>query len=567
MKKSVLTIFALVLMLARVNAVEYKVVPDWLKLPEGRAQLGNMHGDVAVSSKGEVYVSLLETNAGLQVFSPDGKFLHNVTSAPNDFHGFVIHKEKDGEFIYGSRLSGENVLKMTLDGKVVLDIPVASLVPDEFKKQNKDGKIILRLTGMDVAPNGDLYVTDGYASDYIHRFDRNGKYLKSFGGKKEPYNFKTLHKIVIDTRFSPPRILACDRANFRLVHLSLDGEFLGVYAKDLLNPAAVAIHGDYAATGEIRGRVTVLDKAGNIVAQFGLTDKPEEAGTNKTEPARWRPGIVTAPHGIAFNEQGDLFVAEYNLYGRVHRFNRSDMVQTATAGWQRLFNGKDLTGWFVHVNGKEKNVDPTKIVSVTDGTIHMYANEEQGSKQPIAVICTEKEFADYDLRFEYKWGTKKFAPRVDKIRDAGLLYHCYDERVWPSSVECQIQEGDVGDTFVVRSQIKTTTDPKKTNRVFLAEKDGGVMNTFGNTNGVVGIRKSHICEKEGWNTVEVKIRGDSAVHIINGQTNNMVFSMARMVDGEWKPLTRGRIALQGEFSEVFYRNIELRPVETKSAQK
>src|SRR3954465_13174388 len=103
MKKSVLTIFALASMLVRANAVEYKVVPDWLKLPEGRAQLGNMHGDVAVSSKGEVYVSLLETNSGLQVFGPDGKFLRNVAGAPNDFHGFVIHKEKDGEFFYGSR--------------------------------------------------------------------------------------------------------------------------------------------------------------------------------------------------------------------------------------------------------------------------------------------------------------------------------------------------------------------------------------------------------------------------------------------------------------------------------
>jgi hypothetical protein len=93
------------------------------------------------------------------------------------------------------------------------------------------------------------------------------------------------------------------------------------------------------------------------------------------------------------------------------------------------------------------------------------------------------------------------------------------------------------------------------------------MGTFGNTNGVVGIRKSHMCEKEGWNTVEVKIRGDSAVHIINGQTNHMVFGMARMVDGQWQPLTKGRIALQAEFSEVFYRNIEVRPAPTETVRK
>jgi hypothetical protein len=304
----------------------YKAVPDWMKLPEGRPQLGNQHGDVAISSKDEVYVSVMDPQAGLQVFSEDGKYLRNVPGAPPDFHGFVIHKDADGEFIYGARLGAGNILKMTLDGKVLLDIPQTA-IPDEFKisPKNKDGtpgKPTVRLTSMDVAPNGDLYVTDGYASDYVHRFDKTGKYLKSFGGKKEPYGFKTLHKIAIDTRFDPPRIIGCDRANGRIVHLSLDGDFLGVVAKDLLLPAAVAIYGDDAVIGELKGRVTVLDKEGKVVQQFGANDKADEVGTNKTEPAKWRTGIVTAPHGVACDAHGNVFVSEYSVFGRVHRFDR-----------------------------------------------------------------------------------------------------------------------------------------------------------------------------------------------------------------------------------------------------
>ena len=85
--------------------------------------MGNMHGDVAVSSNGEVYVSVMDPKAGLQVYAPDGKFLRNVPDAPADFHGFVIHKEADGEFIYGPRLGTGNILKLTLDGKEVLNIP------------------------------------------------------------------------------------------------------------------------------------------------------------------------------------------------------------------------------------------------------------------------------------------------------------------------------------------------------------------------------------------------------------------------------------------------------------
>lgn len=321
MHKTLLSILTLTALLGPANALEYKAVPDWYKLPEGRSQMGNMHGDVAVSANGEVYVSVMDPKAGLQVYAPDGKFLRVVPNAPSDFHGFVIHREADGEFIYGPRLGAGNILKLTLDGKEVLNIPPTA-IPDEYKSLGKDGKPMQRLTGMDVAPNGDLYVTDGYSSDYVHRFDKTGKYLKTYGGKKEPYGFKTLHKIAIDTRFDPPRIIGCDRANLRVVHLSLDGDFLGVIAKDMLLPAAVAIQGDYAVIGEIKGQITVLDKAGQVVTKFGTNTAADEVGTNKTEPDKWRPGIVTAPHGVALNAHGDVFVSEYNIYGRVHRFNR-----------------------------------------------------------------------------------------------------------------------------------------------------------------------------------------------------------------------------------------------------
>jgi hypothetical protein len=209
---------------------------------------------------------------------------------------------------------------MTLNGKVVLRIP-ASSIPDKFKRKGKDGKPFVRLTGADVAANGDIFLTDGYSSDHIHRFDRNGKYLNSFGGKEAPYGFRTLHKLVIDTRFSPARIIGMDRANNRVIHLGLDGKFIGVVEEGLLLPACVHIHGDWAVVGELRGRVTILDKKGNIYAQVGGNSKKDEIGTNRTPPNKWREGIVTAPHGITCNAKGDIFVAEWNITGRVHRFN------------------------------------------------------------------------------------------------------------------------------------------------------------------------------------------------------------------------------------------------------
>jgi DNA-binding beta-propeller fold protein YncE len=323
-------LLALLLVFALIHsssaAGDYTVAANWLKLPDGRAQLGNQHGDVAVSSAGDVYVSVQDPAAGLQVYGPDGKFLRNVNGAPSDFHGFVIHKEEAGadagrEFIYGATLRGQTIVKMTLDGAIVMTIGSAS-IPDQYKVRNaRSNQLALLLTGLDVAPNGDIYVTDGYASDYIHRFDKTGKYITSFGGKNAPYSFNTLHKLAIDTRFTPARLIACDRANNRVVHLSLDGQFLGVVAKDLLLPAAIVIDGDNAIVGELTGRVTVLDKAGAVVTRVGANTE-QGVGTNKLPPAQWREGFVLSPHGVALNAHGDLFVSEFNAFGRVHRFNR-----------------------------------------------------------------------------------------------------------------------------------------------------------------------------------------------------------------------------------------------------
>ena len=143
---------------------------------------------------------------------------------------------------------------------------------------------------MDVAPNGDLYVTDGYSSDYVHRFDPRGKYLGTFGGKAAPYGFNILHKIAMDTRFDPVRIIATDRLNNRVVHLSLDGEFLGVVNDELLLPAALAIDGDNVIVGELNGRVTILDKAGEVVTHLG-TNTDEGIGTNRVPPRAVADGL------------------------------------------------------------------------------------------------------------------------------------------------------------------------------------------------------------------------------------------------------------------------------------
>ena len=303
------------------EAQAYEAIADWLELPAGRATLGPMHGDIAVSKAGEVYVSVETPAMGVQVFAADGTYSRSLGNAPADLHGFVIRDVGDGEHIYGVSLRGQKFVKLTLAGDVVLEVS-RDAIPREFWTPNRfSTELGVLLSGMDVAPNGDLYVTDGYSSDYVHRFDSRGHYLGSFGGKAPPYGFNILHKIAMDTRFEPVRIIATDRLNNRVVHLGLDGAFLSVVNDELLLPAALTIDGDNVIVGELNGRVTILDKAGTVVAHVG-TNTAEGIGTNRVPPEQWRTGQVIAAHGVATNINGDLFVAEFSTFGRVHKFER-----------------------------------------------------------------------------------------------------------------------------------------------------------------------------------------------------------------------------------------------------
>jgi hypothetical protein len=139
--------------------------------------------------------------------------------------------------------------------------------------------------------------------------------------------------------------------------------------------------------------------------------------------------------------------------------------------------------------------------------------------------------------------------------------------VWPRSIECQIQEGDVGDCFLVGgTQVTTTLDParlKVDQFQYLPADKGGVTTVRGGP-GIMRIVKGSTHENDGWNTVEVIIRGDEdVVHIVNGHEVFRATKLRQLdADGKtWIPISSGHIELQCEFAEVQYRNVRIKPLE------
>jgi hypothetical protein len=226
-------------------------------------------------------------------------------------------------------------------------------------------------------------------------------------------------------------------------------------------------------------------------------------------------------------------------------------------GFAPLFNGRDLGGFRVVVKDRGV-VEAQELFVVRDGAIHVYPTQADGSTQPFAGLVTRAEYSHYHLTLEYKWGARKFVPRADTVRDAGVLFHVHgDDIIWPDSVECQIQEGDTGDLWAVRTQVTSSVQPIIRN---YAPAPGGKPETRGVPGRFQRFHRSYYHEVPGWNRIDVIVRGDHAIFKVNGRVVNEAIAMKRWdaATATWLPLTQGRILLQAEGAEVFYRNVRIK---------
>jgi hypothetical protein len=213
-----------------------------------------------------------------------------------------------------------------------------------------------------------------------------------------------------------------------------------------------------------------------------------------------------------------------------------------------LFDGKDLNQFDKFIKSTGLNADPGQVFTVDKGLIHVSGKE-------FGYIVTKQEYRNYYLRAEFKWGEGTFAPRAGQARDSGILYNIQGpDKVWPRSVEFQINEGCTGDFWMTDGAALTGKDGTR-----VTGPDGGALKidrfNKGEFKNVTGFRDptNELEKPHGqWNVVELVNQDGHVKQYVNGKLAN---------EGTDAFPSSGKILFQSEGAEVYFRNIKLFPLQ------
>ncbi|HWL09199.1 MAG TPA: peptidase [Planctomicrobium sp.] len=325
---------------------------NWGEVPD-HIQWRDTHG-VAVDKEGLIYISHRGNTDSdtVVVFDPQGKFVRSFGKEyAGGGHGIDIRDEGGTEYLYLSINAPHRfVVKCDKQGNVVWK----QTAPD--KAGIYDSKHAYSPTNVCFGPQGELFVGDGYGSHYLHQYDKDGSYVRSWGGPgAQAGQFKTPHGQWLDTRQPDrPLIVVADRANVRLQWLTLDGEPVQILqgVKDpeqhgvrselktedgktvpvtsfygISFPASVDSQGESLLIADLHARVLVLNGKNELVSNLGFSEEwTAQALADKfkmrTSPEMWQEGKFVHPHDACFDQHGNIFVTEWVSSGRVTLLKR-----------------------------------------------------------------------------------------------------------------------------------------------------------------------------------------------------------------------------------------------------
>ena len=243
--------------------------------------------------------------------------------------------------------------------------------------------------------------------------------------------------------------------------------------------------------------------------------------------------------------------------------------------WKYLFNGKDLGGWDTWIGpplddaGKKLTETP---VGLNNDPSHVFTIVKDNGENVIRIsgekwggITTKEEYENFHLQLMFKWGSLTWGQKKNKKKDSGLLYfavgqHGADYGAWMRSQEFQVQEGDCGDYWGVAGGMEDIPAVKKSDSEYVYNPAGQVYNFSATSK--IGRRciKNGDAEKPSgeWNVLDLYCHGDTSVHMINGKVMMVLYHSQQSDNGKISPLKKGKLQIQSEGAEVFYKQIKIK---------
>jgi len=307
---------------------KFEAIHDWGELPR-TIKYGNTHG-VCEDSQGNIYVhhTVHATSDSLDtmvVFDSEGKFVQSWgRQFKGGAHGLSIRKEGSEEFLYLCDYQHGIVTKRTLKGEEVLTLgyPAESAA---YKPKDQNTTPAYRPTNVAIAPNGDIYVGDGYGSSFINQYNQKAEFIRTFGGLgKSDDQLDCPHGLWIDTRAEAPVLVVTDRGNSRLQRFTLEGRHIDSISGTSKMPCFLHERNGEVVIADLLSKVTILDRKNNVVASLGegeYTNKDWSAVRNQA-PGTFVPGRFVCPHGACFDHDGNIFVVEWVEQGRVTKLKK-----------------------------------------------------------------------------------------------------------------------------------------------------------------------------------------------------------------------------------------------------
>jgi hypothetical protein len=321
------------------GAYRYEATHDWGTLPP-RIKWGNTHG-VVEDAQGHIHIhhtvhATSDSADTMVVFDRNGRF---VRSWGPEFrgvaHGLHLQKEGKEEFLYltvntaNPKMTPQPamhavVLKTTLKGEIVWKIQGPPEV-DAYRPGPDGARKPYNPTNLAIAPDGDVYVGDGYGSSYVNQYTSKGEHIRTFGGRgAAPGQLAEPHGIWVDRRSTPAVLVVADRRNNRLQRFTLDGAHID-FVPGFRLPCHLHEHAGLVVIPDLHGRVSLVDRTNAIAVHLGDSGAPDWNNPLRREPReKFIPGQFICPHGACFDHDGNIYVVEWVEVGRVTKLRRLD---------------------------------------------------------------------------------------------------------------------------------------------------------------------------------------------------------------------------------------------------